>query len=86
MGAFSSSMVLLSFLAFVATSLTTETDFQSFIDVSLKIVKMYPELGVEGTILGILAEKPYAFSETKSNIISGSMNSGKYVFPYVIVK
>ncbi|KAI7755700.1 hypothetical protein M8C21_028302, partial [Ambrosia artemisiifolia] len=38
-------------------------------DIALKIKEKYPELK-SGVVLGVLARKPYAFSETKTSIIT----------------
>ncbi|KAI7738340.1 hypothetical protein M8C21_008403, partial [Ambrosia artemisiifolia] len=44
-------------------------------DVALKIVKNYPELGRRGSALRVLARKPEAFHETKSNIVWTAIKS-----------
>ncbi|PWA46427.1 ankyrin repeat-containing domain, PGG domain protein [Artemisia annua] len=44
-------------------------------DIALDIVKKYPILGRNNTLLGILARKPEAFSKTKSSIIKGTAYS-----------
>lgn len=41
-------------------------------------MKKYPKLGTVG-VLGILARKPEAFPETKSNIIQRTINLGKHL-------
>nr|GEY69940.1 ankyrin repeat-containing domain, PGG domain protein [Tanacetum cinerariifolium] len=56
-----------------------KTIVKSFLDVALKIVKKYPELGTStGTVLGILVRKPEAFAEAKSNIIQNAISLGRY--------
>ncbi|KAI3781499.1 hypothetical protein L2E82_11515 [Cichorium intybus] len=44
-------------------------------DMALKIVQERPELASNGNVLGVLARKPDAFIETKSNIIWRKINS-----------
>ncbi|KAJ0468563.1 putative ankyrin repeat-containing domain-containing protein [Helianthus annuus] len=53
-------------------------------DVALRIVKIYPRLE-SGEVLKLLALKPEAFSETKSNKIKRNINSGKHEFSLMIV-
>ncbi|KAL9992691.1 putative PGG domain, ankyrin repeat-containing domain superfamily [Helianthus debilis subsp. tardiflorus] len=53
-----------------------------FLCVALKIVKKYPELR-SGSVLGILARKPNAIYEKKSNIIKRSIKS---VFAFICLR
>ncbi|CAI9272255.1 unnamed protein product [Lactuca saligna] len=52
-------------------------------DVALWIVKDHPELVNSSDVLGVLAQKPDAFSKRKSNII---MNTVKWVFTVIFPK
>ncbi|KAI3794311.1 hypothetical protein L1987_36940 [Smallanthus sonchifolius] len=52
-------------------------------DVALKIVKEYPELGRRGSALRVLARKPEAFRDTKSNNIGTTIKS---VFGFIGLK
>ncbi|PWA37572.1 ankyrin repeat-containing domain, PGG domain protein [Artemisia annua] len=49
-------------------------------DIAIKIVQKYPELGRSNTLLGLLARKPEAFSEKKSNMIGRSIKLGNYIY------
>ena len=61
--------------------LPLRTNFQTiFIDIAIKIVQKYPELGRSNPLLGLLARKPEAFSEKKSNMIGRSIKLGGYIY------
>lgn len=55
------------------------TKHLSTLDIALKIVDKYPELGT-GTILFLLAQKPEAFREEKNNIILRTIKLGKHIY------
>ncbi|GJV15187.1 ankyrin repeat-containing domain, PGG domain protein [Tanacetum coccineum] len=52
-------------------------------DIAIEIVKMYPALGRSSTLLGVLARKPQAFHDKKSNIIERTIKLGDYLYSSV---
>lgn len=56
---------------------------KSLIDVALWIVKDHPELVNNSDVLGVLAQKPDAFSKRKSNIIMNTVKWGKHLYSFV---
>ncbi|KAK9062073.1 hypothetical protein SSX86_019258 [Deinandra increscens subsp. villosa] len=55
-------------------------------DIALEIVKKYPKLGSgSGNVLGVLARKPEAFREAKSNIIGKTMKLSKYLYSLMFI-
>ncbi|GKA19408.1 ankyrin repeat-containing domain, PGG domain protein, partial [Tanacetum coccineum] len=51
--------------------------------IAIKIVQKYPELGRNNILLGLLARKPEAFSEKKSNLIERSIKLGDYIYSWI---
>lgn len=52
------------------------------LDIALQTLKNRLELAGSGIVLGLLARKPDAFLETKSNIIWRNINSGRTSYLY----
>ncbi|PWA38088.1 ankyrin repeat-containing domain, PGG domain protein [Artemisia annua] len=52
-------------------------------DIAIDIVNMYPALGRSSTLLGMLARKPQAFHDKKSNIIERTIKLGDYLYSSV---
>lgn len=55
---------------------------ESFADAALKILENHSDLAQNGTILGVLAQKPYAFYEPQTHNIWRIVKSSKYLFCY----
>ncbi|KAJ0853699.1 putative ankyrin repeat-containing domain-containing protein [Helianthus annuus] len=50
--------------------------------IALEMVKKYPKLG-SGSVLAVLARKPEAFTETRSNIIEKAIKFSKHLYLHV---
>lgn len=70
-----------AFLKYVALGVTLSlTKHLSTLDIALKIVDMHPPFGSVGSTLTLLAQKPEAFREEKTNIIMRTTKSGKHLY------
>ncbi|KAJ0909284.1 hypothetical protein HanRHA438_Chr07g0319881 [Helianthus annuus] len=69
----------LGWSAFIDTLTWGKRHRLQFIDVALKIVTTYPDLGT-GSILEVLARKPEAFCEMKLNVISRTIRWCKILY------